>query len=163
MKVEPIFKTENNFLFFISDGKQADAANFEKINISWSTVELDDEVYNEDFLAKLRDSLKALEAQNKFAILIPVIDKSFETCEQKEAFINAMNHTARRVKDCTSVAGFELNGELLKDGLSANTTAASFMETLCKKHPQYVYFVKKTDITAFNLTELTSLFSIATY
>ena len=42
-------------------------------------VELDDEVYNEEFLAELRETLKALEAQNKFAILIPEIDKTFET------------------------------------------------------------------------------------
>ena len=58
-----------------------------------------------------------------------------DTPEQEEAFTNAFNHTARRVKDCVSVAGFELAPEL-KD-------KQAFMDTLAIKHAQYVYFTKK--------------------
>ena len=78
--------------------------------------------------------LKAMEAAGDFAVLVPVVDKALETPEQEELFINAYNHTARRVKDCISVAGFELPAQL-KD-------KAAFMETLAIKHAQYVYFTK---------------------
>ena len=54
--------------------------------------------------------------------------------EQEELFINAFNHTARRVKDCISVAGMELAPQL-KD-------KQAFMDTLAIKHAQYVYFTK---------------------
>ena len=153
MKLEPVFKTENNELFLISDGSKPDLNSFEKITVSWAKVEIDDEVYNEEFLAQLRETLKSFEEQNKYAILVPEVDKNFETQVQKEAFISAMNHTARRVKDCKSVAGFELTSEILKDGLGEGKTAANFMETLAVKHAQYVYFAKSEDINALNLTE----------
>ena len=153
MKLEALFNVSNNKLFWIKDNSPADADSFEKISIKWSQVELDDEVYNEEFLANLRDQLKALDEANKFAILIPEIDRPYETPVQKEAFTNAMNHAARRVKDCVSVAGFLLPEALLKDGLSAGKAAADFMETLAVKHAQYVYFAKSDDIKALNLAE----------
>ena len=59
-----------------------------------------------------------------------------------EAFINTFNHTARRVKDCESVAGFVLPDAIASKGFNAGSPAASFMETLAIKHAQYVYFVK---------------------
>lgn len=155
MKLEALFTVKQNKLFSAKDDSAENPADFEKIIVKWSDVELDDEVYNEELLAKLRDKLKALEAQNKFAILIPEIDKNFETSDQKEAFINAMNHTARRVKDCVSVAGFELPSKLLEAKLHAD-----FIETLAKKHAHYVYFAGKSDADAFNLTENLSSYNV---
>ena len=73
-----------------------------------------------------------MEEAGIFAVLVPVADKALDTPEQEEAFTNAFNHTARRVKDCESVAGFELIPQL-KD-------TQSFIDTLAKKHAQYVYF-----------------------
>ena len=84
--------------------------------------------------ALLRDQLKKMEDAGIFAVLVPVADKPLDTPDQEEAFINAFNHTARRVKDCESVAGFELAPQL-KD-------KQAFMDTLAKKHAQYVYFTK---------------------
>ena len=130
MKLEALFKVNDNKLFWVKDNTPADVSSFEKITVKWSEVELDDEVYNEEFLANLRDQLKALDSQNKFAILIPEIDKPFENPAQKEAFTTAMNHTARRVKDCVSVAGFELPALLLKEDLAAGKPAIDFMDTL---------------------------------
>lgn len=153
MKLEAVFNVNNNKLFWIKDNSPAAAETFEKISIKWSQVELDDEVYNEEFLANLRDQLKALDSANKFAILIPEIDRPYETPVQKEAFTNAMNHTARRVKDCVSVAGFLLPEALLKDGLTSGKTASDFMETLAVKHAQYVYFASSADIKTLNLAE----------
>lgn len=153
MKLEALFTVKQNKLFSAKYDSAVNPADFEKIIVKWSEVELDDEVYNEELLAKLRDNLKALEAQNKFAVIIPEIDKTFETSDQKEAFINAMNHTARRVKDCVSVAGFELPSKLLEAKLQGD-----FIDILAKKHAQYVYFAVKSDTDAFNLTE-----SLASY
>ncbi len=134
MKLDPIFTVKNKKLYKLSDGSEVNTAELKKINIPWSTVEMEDESYNEEFLALLRDQLKKMEDAGLFAVLVPVVDKPMETPEQEEAFINAFNHTARRVKDCVSVAGLELAPQL-KD-------KQSFMDTLAIKHAQYVYFTK---------------------
>lgn len=75
-----------------------------------------------------------METSESFAVLVPVVDKPLESPEDEELFINAYNHTARRVKDCTSVAGLELVPQL-KD-------KQAFMDTLAIKHAQYIYFTK---------------------
>lgn len=134
MKLDPIFAVKNKKLYKISDNSEVDTSTLKRIDIPWSTVELEDEIYNEEFLASLRDQLKSLEEAGTYAVLVPVADKPLDTTDQEEAFTNAYNHTARRVKDCTSVAGFELIPQL-KD-------KQSFMDTLAIKHAQYVYFTK---------------------
>ena len=134
MKLDPIFTVKEKKLYKIADNSQVDTASLKRIEIPWSTVEIEDEAYNEEYLAQLREELKGMEAAGKFAVLVPLVDKALENPEQEELFINAYNHTARRVKDCTSVAGFEL-AEKLKD-------KQAFMDTLAIKHAQYVYFTK---------------------
>ena len=105
MKLDPIFTVKNKKLYKIADNSEVDASTLKRIDIPWSTVELEDEAYNEEYLASLREQLKAMETSESFAVLVPVVDKPLETPEDEELFINAYNHTARRVKDCTSVAG----------------------------------------------------------
>ena len=134
MKLDPIFTVKNKKLYKIADNSEVDTSTLKRIDMPWSTVELEDEAYNEEYLAGLRDQLKAMEEAGTFAVLVPVVDKALETPEQEELFINAYNHTARRVKDCTSVAGLELPSQL-KD-------KQAFMDTLAIKHAQYVYFTK---------------------
>ncbi len=143
MKLEPIFTVKQNKLYKLSDDSQVDSATLKRIEIPWSTVEIEDEVYNEEFLALLRDQLKALDEAGSFAVLVPVVDKSLETPEETELFINAFNHTARRVKDCVSVAGFELPAEL--------KAAQDFIDTLAIKHAQYVYFSKAENPLSDNI------------
>ena len=142
MKLDPIFTINNHQLYKISDNTQIDTSTLKQIQIKWSTVELAEESYNEDFLAKLRDELKSMEEAGTFAVLVPVVDKPLESPEQTEAFINTFNHTARRVKDCESVAGVVLPEEIASKGFAAGSPAQDFMETLAIKHAQYVYFVK---------------------
>ena len=144
MKLDPIFTVKQNKLYKIEDNSSVDISSLQRIEIKWSQVELADEAYNEEYLALLRDQLKAMENMGQFAILVPVVDKPLETPEQIELFINAYNHTARRVKDCVSIAGFELPAPLTEKGFAPGTPAADFMETLAIKHAQYVYFVKGT-------------------
>ena len=134
MKLETLFTVKENKLFKIADNSQVDTNTLQRIEIPWSTVEMEDEIYNEEFLALLRDQLKHMETLNHLAVLVPIADKPVSSPEQQEAFINAFNHTARRVKDCTSVAGFEIIPEL--------HNPQDFIDTLAVKHPQYVYFSK---------------------
>ncbi len=134
MKLDPIFTVKNKKLYKIADDSQVDTSTLKRIEIPWSTVEIADESYNEEYLAGLREQLKAMESAGSFAVLVPLVDKPLETPEQEELFINAYNHTARRVKDCESVAGMELPAQL-KD-------KEAFMDTLAIKHAQYVYFTK---------------------
>ncbi|MCR4578728.1 MAG: hypothetical protein K5681_00110 [Treponema sp.] len=135
MKLDPVFYVKENKLFKIADNSAVDPASLKRIEIKWSTVEIEEDSYNEEYLAQLREELKSLENEGQFAILVPIVDKSLEKAEETEAFINTFNHTARRVKDCISVAGYELPAEL-KD-------IQSFMDTIAIKHAQYVYFSKE--------------------
>ena len=143
MKLDPIFTVKQNKLYKLADNSPVDLSTLRRIEIKWSTVELADEAYNEEYLAELRNQLKAMDETGAFAILVPVADKPLETPEQTELFINAFNHTARRVKDCVSVAGMELAPELTAKGFAPGSPAADFMETLAIKHAQYVYFTKE--------------------
>ena len=142
MKLDPIFTVKENRLYKIDSQTQVDPASLKKIEIKWSQVELAEESYNEEYLASLRDELKAMDDAGTFAILIPVLDKPLENADQLELFINAFNHTARRVKDCVSVVGFELPEEIIAKGFDEGSPAVNFMETLAIKHAQYVYFAK---------------------
>lgn len=132
MKTEPVFYSKENKLYKISDNSCVNLNDLKKIKLSWAKIEPKDEIYDEEFLANLRNELKSLENVQKFVILVPVIDKSLKNQEQIELFINAFNHTARRVKDCTNVVGFEIPCEI--------KNADDFIEALSKKHPQYIYF-----------------------
>ena len=143
MKLDPIFTVKNKKLYKISDGSEVDTSTLKRIEIPWSTVEIEDEAYNEEYLASLREQLKAMEAAGTFAVLVPIADKALDTPEQEEFFINAFNHTARRVKDCISVAGMELAPQL-KD-------KQAFMDTLAIKHAQYVYFTQAENPPSDNI------------
>ena len=148
MKLERLFEGKENSLYTVNgesvkiSGSAVNAADFIKqpavsqkealrISVNWTLSGLDEENYNEDFLASLRDSLKALEEKNTFAIIEPVCDSACETEAQKDAFIQSMKHCARRIKDCTSVIGFKIPGEV---------NAALFTEELSAKHGHYVFF-----------------------
>ena len=143
MKLDPIFTVKNKKLYKIADNSEVDISTLKRIEIPWTTVEIEDGAYNEEFLALLREQLKHLEETGIFAVLVPVADKPLENAEQTEAFINAYNHTARRVKDCTSVAGFELIPQL--------KSPQEFIDALAVKHAQYVYFTKAENPLSDNI------------
>ena len=157
MKLDPIFTIKNHQLYKISDNSAFSTSDLKQIEIAWSTVELTEDSYNEDFLAKLRDELKSMEAAGNFAVIVPVADKSLENSENIEAFINTFNHTARRVKDCESVAGFVLPPQVVSKGFAPDSPAADFMETLAIKHAQYVYFVKAGTLQESDIPDNISL------
>ena len=163
MKLSPLFTVKNNQLYKIADNSVVELKDLPCISaksltyntnpyffieIPWSLVEIESELYNEDFLAGLRDFLKKFEEKDQFAIIRPVADKPLGSEDEVEAFIAAFNHTARRIKDCTSLIGMELTKELTAKGFGEGSPAASFIETLAIKHDHYVYCVKEENCPA---------------
>ncbi len=135
MKLEKLFKSENNKLFKM-DGSAVEITAAMLKSVSWNDVEGAEEVYNEQYLSQLRDELKAIEEKGGFVVVAPVYNKKGAIPGQ---FINAMKHTARRIKDCKSVIGFAIPDEIADDGEVVDFYTA----TLSEKHEQYVYFSKK--------------------
>ena len=148
MKLERLFEGKENSLYTVTGEpvkistsvtevsafiNQASAPKNEvlRISVNWSLSGLDEENYNEGFLASFRDALKVLEEKKAFVLIEPVCDAPCESEAQKEAFIQSMKHCARRIKDCTSVAGFKVPEEV---------NAHDFIEELSAKHQHYVFF-----------------------
>lgn len=134
MKFEKFFEAKDHRLYK-TDGTEVKVTEKMAFPVKWSDVEGAEEEYNEEYLAKLRDSLKALEEKGEFVFLDCVYDKKGATPGQ---FNNAMKHTARRVKDCASVIGMSLPAEVAGD----SDVLADFLEKISGKHPHYVYFAR---------------------
>lgn len=95
---------------------------------------VDAENFDEAFLADLRSALKQLEQSGKTVIFSPT--GSVAGAEQSDVFY----HIARRIKDCTSVAGLCFTAGITKEAAVAIITA------LKKKHPEYVYFTEGKEL-----------------
>lgn len=175
MKLEPLFFIKQNNLYKIQTQEKVELSNFQnvsyqeftqnplsnefvKIDINWSAIELDDEVYNEELLAQLRDNLKKLDEKNHFVIINPIADKQISSYDDADLFINACNHMARRIKDCESVIGLEL-----PDQIFAQDAAADFMDTLSKKHANYVYFANNSNESKVKQLVDSEKYAIMTY
>lgn len=139
MKLERLFEVKDSKLYTVAG--ESYSIEGKAFPVKWSDVEGGAEEYNEDFLAKLRDDLKALEEKKEFVFIEPVFDKDAGT----EQFTAAMKHTARRIKDCVSVIGFAIPGEILGE-------KTAYMEELSAKHQQYCFFSKEaagTDVVLY--------------
>mgnify|MGYP003301385092 FL=1 len=175
MKLEPLFFIKQNNLYKIQTQEKVELSNFQnvsyqeftqnplsnefiKIDINWSSIEFEDEVYNEELLAQLRDNLKKLDEKNHFVIINPIADKQISSYDDADLFINACNHMARRIKDCESVIGLEL-----PDQIFAQDAAADFMDTLSKKHANYVYFANNSNESKVKQFADTEEYAIMTY
>lgn len=166
MKLDPVFSVKDNSLYFV-DGKPVlfsdsarkemdmkefieladlSAADFFVVKVNHSEIELDDDVYNEEILASFREKLLVCDEQNKYVVIHPVSDKDLSSAVNLESFNNTFNHTARRVKDCVSVAGFILPENLLSAGEKLSAVN-DFMAVIAKKHAQYVYFASADEVS----------------
>lgn len=163
MKLDPVFTVKENKLYKIADDSQVEVNSLKKVEIKWSVIELEPETYNEEYLANLREELKPLDDTGKYVYLSPVVDKALNTPEDIELYINAINHCARRIKDCTCIAGIELPEELLLKGIEEGTPVSDFMETLAKKHAQYVYFASTDNANKANITDKVQNLAIVIY
>ena len=101
MKLEALFTSKDNSLFTVegenvslnaenkitADGKSIPPAEENDsplfIYVPWTAVGLDEESYNEAFLADLRDYLKSMEEKKHFAVIVPVADTDCSTSEKK--------------------------------------------------------------------------------
>ena len=159
MKLEKRFYTEHNSLFFLDGTEcpvQSEPLHTENgalpdtlyllsmgaacVELDWKQVGVDEESYNEAFLAALRESLKALETLQLYVFISPSAgQESLDSQEAKDAFIASMSHCARRIKDCASVVGFAVPPQL---------DAAQFMAELSRKHSHYVFFSRDESLLA---------------
>ena len=100
--------------------------------------------FDECFLAELRNFLKLLEPEEKTVIINLQCNENLKN--NKELTLELFYHIARRIKDCVSVAGFTLPDFPPAAESAAMQENLSFpqkvIETLQKKHPEYVYFVR---------------------
>ncbi len=176
MKLAPLFTVKENKLYKIDGGASFECFNeitdisaghdfssdvIYKIIINQKTIEPEAECYNEEFLAKLRDDLKMLEEKGVFAVLsVEPSDKAIAACNAEgEVFcqyVAAVKHTARRVKDCVSVAGIVIRDDVLTSGAPAEKESvaaeagvksgaqkiAYFIDELSAKHAQYVFLAE---------------------
>lgn len=157
MKLDPKFKSSENKLFFL-DGRECsleqaqklDARTFSRdvknltqssklfiLSLSWKETGLDEDSYNENFLADLRDALKYCEEVEAYAVISPLCDSAADSPAQKEAFTASMKHSARRIKDCENVIGYEIPEAADPD---------FFVEELSAKHAQYIFFSKNENL-----------------
>lgn len=118
-------------------------------NVSWNKVEIAEDGYNEEFLASLRDIFKDAEEKGIYILVNSCFDEptwsaegSFSSVDKAFHFIEAMKHTARRVKDCSSVIGFALSPEAQKN---LDKFCQDFYEALVKKHKHYLFFVNDAE------------------
>lgn len=179
MKFEPLVKVQENKLFKISDNSEVTTENLNIVQLSdnikdeklppenvlsavvcpWKKIELGEDNYNEELLAGLREYLKNLEEAGKFAFVVPQVQKSFGDADEADSFIKAMVHTARRIKDCTSVLGFAVAAELMeKDAgkkLDENSWSQWFIDEMNVKHGHYVYFAGKANVKKYGLVAKT--------
>ncbi|MCI1207964.1 MAG: hypothetical protein LKF96_00765 [Treponema sp.] len=150
--------TDDMSVFEISDQNAADVASVVAgitegkmytvsdrpvvLEISGKTVEPEEGMYNEAFLAYLREILKSFDEYGLHAIISPVAGADLANPAAAELFTAAAKHIARRIKDCRSVIGFTI-----PDTAAENEDFVSaYIQELQKKHSQYVFFAReKTD------------------
>lgn len=186
MKFDPLVKVAENKLVKLSDGSGLSTENLNIVQVDgvesaqvpaagiltavvcpWSKIEIGEGSYNEEILAKLRDFLKKLEDAGSFAFVVPQAQKTFSDADEADSFIKAMVHTARRIKDCTSVLGFAVAAELMeKDAgkkLDENSWTQWFINEMNVKHAHYVYFAGKSNIKKYGLVPNTSSCELVLY
>lgn len=156
MKFEAKFKAEKNKLYTL-DGTPVAAegcriitarpgavldlndGEFAGLCVNWNDAGMDEDSYNEEFLAGLRDQLKELEERQVFVFIIPVAGSEELDPVARNALTASFKHCARRIKDCECVAGF---------AVPECVDAAGFISELSAKHGHYIFFSKSDALLA---------------
>lgn len=113
-----------------------------RLAVAFSDVSFGAEKYNEAFLASLRENLKAAEASLAKFVISPFSKNALSSIDDALEMTAAFKHCARRIKDCESVAGFEIPGAFFALGC-AEELAENFVQELAEKHPNYLFFREK--------------------
>lgn len=158
MKLEPVFEVKENQLYKISgesvpfnfidilniENESAGSENsFYNIVVEQKLIEPEPECYNEEYLAKLRDYLKAMEENGCYAALQIIPEKTGNEANSPEtdSYIACIKHATRRIKDCRNLAGIYLCDKYAKDGDAGKISL--LIDELDVKHSHYVYFAGK--------------------
>jgi len=146
--------------------------------VYWDVVEPEEGCFNEEYLAKLRNGIKEAEKNDLLVYLVPkafsnnkmfwgrntypadkIIDDEPAGMYYVRQFTAAMNHLARRIKDCENVIGFSIPdcySELYNSSAETNNSlkpdlvhqfGVLFITELRKKHPQYYFIAEETDVS----------------
>lgn len=111
----------------------------QKIQVAYKDIVLADSSANEEFLAGLRDRLKAMEPGGGELLLVPAVEPG--DCKDVDAALQvtaAYKHCARRIKDCACVKGFEIPS-VFKSMERGGELADNFKSELLEKHPHYIF------------------------
>lgn len=175
MKFEPLVQTKENKLFLLKDNSELNIADLHRVSfgdvvsnnaqvcagkvtcvsLSFGDVQLENETYNEEGLALLREYLKKIEDAGGLAFIEVFANQKLDDADKADSFISAMVHAARRIKDAESVIGFSIAPELLvndsKKPLDANSWSMWFVNEMNVKHAHYVYLVRSDYISQCNI------------
>lgn len=139
--------------------------------VYWNIIEPEEGEYNEEYLATLREYIKKAGKSGLLVYIVPKISFTNNTFWTKNTypidkiidgetagmyymrcFTDAMNHLARRVKDCENIVGFAIP-ECFDEIMNASSVAVQtqqdlsmlFMQVLYKKHTQYYFIAEEND------------------
>lgn len=158
MKLDPLFQAKDNELYTIEGSKVelkfTEIKNIDSpcdiapdsicnVIVDQKVIETEPELYNEEYLAKLRDYLKAFEDKKIFAVLTvnPLETSDNADSPAVESYTSCVKHATRRIKDCESLCGVCIPDSYAKEG---DAVKVSFLiDELVKKHGHYVYFASK--------------------
>ncbi len=160
MKVEPIFSFRGGFLvppvgtavpakpaqiqvksLFEGAAEAKIAALAEEgfnlflLRVSLLEIASDYNSFNEAFLARLREILKSAE-KNNIGAVIQILPDENAPHSDAELLLSSIEHTARRLKDCSALLGFTLAAEA---GSEFHAEAAIRLK---KKHPSLIFFIE---------------------
>lgn len=173
MKFDPIVEYKNNELFNLDNKKinlenikevllkelkntftpsfiKENEFNLIKIIVDQKDILLEDGSYNEELLAEFRDVLKSVEDKNIYIVVSSFCDECDSVdSERAEVLISTLKHTARRIKDCICVIGFEVPSAFVAkdEEINQNSYSYWFISELYPKHKHYLFFINKINAT----------------
>lgn len=139
MKVSPLIEARNGKLYSLSSGGEVPENALIPIELEWQKIECDNvhssKVYDEAYLARLRESLQSEDYCDKYLMLLPLSrSRALQSESEKEAFVQAIFHAARRLKDCTRVVGCYIPKEFTR-----TEDKNAFVSQISSKHSHYIF------------------------
>lgn len=137
----------SNTLFFEQSASKK--INLIQLYLSWNNIETEESIYNEAFLASLRESLKKAEEYSMWFFIKPVWDKD---SSDSQAFIGAVVHAIRRLKDCKNIIGLDTNTNFSSSLLCIEqalleSIQKELQEQLTKKHSHFFFNLDEIPLT----------------
>ena len=110
-------------------------ANLILMRLSLDMIAPESDAFNEAALSRLREVLKKAEEKRVAAVIAMECAGEAKPSDASEPFIGAAEHTARRLKDCSSLIGFAA------PQWADDNFLLSLAARLEKKHPTLLVFI----------------------